>query len=234
VTLKVAVGDRIELEGRIRTVGLIAKANGKDFAVTAGDLGALGDHPLRDVGIPSAELLRALALPRKAGLPNDPRFTIGGIAAPEDCLKETVSWFHPKAGRVQGIVVGLHGFVRFRTGDEFVLVRDLVELQFTSSEAKGEQPPALSSEDAGGLVTTWDGRPIGLIVAVRTVSTFVAPLSGFLANRGLVHRTVERDAGIKMHDLGRQLVEQEAGLASQRVELMHEGSLGLEAFLEAA
>jgi hypothetical protein len=125
--------------------------------------------------------------------------------------------------------------VRFAASGTEVTVRDVVEVEFSASvEGDATAPPLLEPEDTGALITTWEGLVVGLLIGGSGRNGFVAPVGPFLAAMGLVHRPVQRDAGISLPGLGHLAVAQEAAIASQRVELQHEGSFGLEQYLEAA
>jgi hypothetical protein len=233
VSERIVIGARIGTGGRLRTIGLAASAEGREYAVTTSNLLPLLDDERCVSGIPAAELLTAIPLRSPAGPPEDERFTIAELARPGDLLDEVVRWFHPEAGRVQGLVTALHGAVRLEVGERFLVARELIEVEFSSSGGEAELP-LLGPSDSGALVTTWEGAVAGLVVAAAGARAFIVPARPFLDAHGLVHRRVSRDAGICLPGIGAQAVEKEAGIASQRVELEHEGSFGLESFLEAA
>jgi hypothetical protein len=231
------LGDRAHFGGRVQTVGLAAvDPSGAAFALTAVDVGAALRAGRLPPEVTAADLITDIALPALPNPPLDDRMTVGPLCDPEKILNVTVHRFHPDFGRVQGLVSAFRGVVRMRAaGAGDVLVTELIEVTFDEAdEADGRPTPPIEAQDAGSLVTTWDGQVIGLLVGGGGHLGFIAPVAGALRTNGLTHQQVEPSLGAPWADLGRRLVEAEAGIASFGAELAREPSLGLSDVPEAA
>jgi hypothetical protein len=89
---------------------------------------------------------------------------------------------------VDGLTVGMKG---------------LVEVTFDSTEPlSGQALPPLSASDRGRLVSTWDHRPIGLLIGGAGHVGCVVPIQAFLAEKSLKLLLFESISDDQTADLG--------------------------------
>jgi len=89
-------------------------------------------------------------------------------------------------GLVRGQVSALRGLVLLEVDGLTVGMKGLVEVTFDSTEPlSGQALPPLSASDRGRLVSTWDHRPIGLLVGGVGHVGCVLPIQDFLVENSL-------------------------------------------------
>lgn len=225
----------MHLGHRVQTLGMIASREESHFAVVAANLAALAQDERAAFGIPAHELITVVRLADEVAGPANPECAIGDLADIDRSIEETVWRFHPKFGRVQGLITAIRGAVRMRISNQTMVVRGLVEVTFdatTPDEAPGETPnnvtPLLEPEDAGSLVTTWCGDVIGILVAGSGRIGFVAPVAPFLAQNALQYRRIEPNGDIDYLDIGRHAIEGHSAIVSQAAELAREERFGFD------
>jgi hypothetical protein len=248
------LGDRKKFAHRERTVGIIAKSAEGVFGITTIDLSTATELFSKGTEISSDELLIRVSDLESVQKPRHERYTIAEeLSEIELLLGVTVQRFAPKHGIVYGRVSALRGLAEITLAGQKILVTDLVEVTFDENRREsgqnsaepsvGKQNPKLEGADSGSLITTWDGRVIGLLIAGVGHIAFVVPLHAFLTKNNLAHETVLPDSGHAVVEFEneedwlafqRHAARSRAGVDSMGAELSREFSLGLPALGEEA
>jgi hypothetical protein len=221
-------GARLVLNGRPRTVGVMADdADGHMFALTARGLDARTAAVLAEAGSAKADDLlcaeRAngeIRLEPLSGLPLRPP------AQADRLLRESIYRHHPDFGQIQGVVAALRGAVEIRLGGRSFIAHDLIEVAFDERNSDAKDTPPLAPEEGGALVCTWTGQVIGLLVAGRGHTAYVAPVGALLDELGLTLRLP--GPGVVGSGLHETLAELQAGSTALAGDLAREPSLDLD------
>jgi hypothetical protein len=229
------LGDRVKVHGAMRTLGLIARRDGVPFAITSQDCAVFEAYREAGMELSADRLVRALPLDELPRAPRHEAYSIGALANIDRLIDVTVRRFHPSFGRIQGRVTSLRGAVRMNSAGKCLIAHGLVEVTFDQQDSdSGTATPVLESGDSGALVTSWDGRVVGVLVGGSNHIGYVAPLAEFLRKNELVHQIIEPNAGLPWEYLGRHTFQKQAGIASFGAELAREESMGLDDIPEAA
>lgn len=169
-------GDEIHGGLRPGRLGLVAQTQrGVFVAVTAARIFSDPFSGVHAGTMPANELIVARALPDLTGGDQQP---ICLLSMPE-ALGKNVFRVQGQS-RVSGRVTAIHGGIAVAGRNLPLSILDTLEIEF-SEDARhgGTPPPDLEAKDLGGLIMTFDGGAVGLIVGGGRRLAIVAPLQVF-------------------------------------------------------